>query len=94
MNHRQRILAAISQQPVDRTPTDIWATPEVVEKLKVYAGCETFIETWDYLQIDGIVGIAPDYVGKIIETTRQQKVDVRLTESDGCDEVVLCEQTS
>jgi pyrimidine operon attenuation protein/uracil phosphoribosyltransferase len=38
--------------------------------------------------------IAPDYVGKIIETTRQQKVDVRLTENDGCDEVVLCEQTS
>ena len=38
--------------------------------------------------------IAPDYVGTIIETTRRQKVDVRLEESDGRDEVVLCEQTS
>ena len=38
--------------------------------------------------------IAPDYVGKVIETTRQQTVDVRLKEDDGRDEVVLCEQTS
>lgn len=38
--------------------------------------------------------IAPDYVGTVIETTRQQKVDVRLEENDGRDEVVLCEQTS
>ena len=38
--------------------------------------------------------IAPDYVGKVIETTRQQKVDVRLDENDSRDEVVLCEQTS
>lgn len=38
--------------------------------------------------------IAPDYVGTVIETTRLQKVDVRLEENDGRDEVVLCEQTS
>jgi pyrimidine operon attenuation protein/uracil phosphoribosyltransferase len=38
--------------------------------------------------------IAPDYVGKVIETTRKQMVDVRLKEEDGRDEVVLCEQTS
>ncbi len=38
--------------------------------------------------------IAPDYVGTVIETTRLQKVDVRLEEHDGRDEVVLCEQTS
>ena len=33
MNHRERILAAIHHQPLDRIPTDIWATPEVWEKL-------------------------------------------------------------
>jgi pyrimidine operon attenuation protein/uracil phosphoribosyltransferase len=38
--------------------------------------------------------ITPDYVGKIIETTRQQMVDVRLEEDDGRDEVVLREQIS
>ncbi len=33
MNHRERILAAIRHQPVDKIPTDMWATPEVQEKL-------------------------------------------------------------
>ena len=63
MNRRARILAAIEQRPVDRIPTDIWATPEVQAKLQDLFGCDTFIETWDHLHIDGIVGIAPDYVG-------------------------------
>ena len=63
MNPRQRILAAIQRQPVDRIPTDIWATPEVRQMLQDYCGCETFIQTWDCLGIDGIVDIKPDYVG-------------------------------
>jgi uroporphyrinogen decarboxylase len=33
MNHRDRILAAIHHEPVDRVPTDMWATVEVQEKL-------------------------------------------------------------
>ncbi len=33
MNHRERILAAIHRQPLDKIPTDMWATPEVWEKL-------------------------------------------------------------
>ncbi len=38
MNARERILAAIRHQPVDRVPTDMWATPEVQEKLFDYLG--------------------------------------------------------
>jgi hypothetical protein len=34
MNQRERMLAAKKHQPVDRLPTDIWATPEVWEKLQ------------------------------------------------------------
>ncbi len=41
MNHRERILAAIRHQPVDRVPTDIWATAEVQEKLLRHFGIET-----------------------------------------------------
>lgn len=37
--------------------------------------------------------IKPDYVGKEVETTREQMVDVRLQEEDGRDEVVLMELT-
>jgi len=36
MNHRERILAAVRRQPVDRVPTDIWATAEVIQKLMDY----------------------------------------------------------
>jgi uroporphyrinogen decarboxylase len=38
MNHRERILAAIRHQPVDRVPTDMWATPEVLARLFAHFG--------------------------------------------------------
>ena len=41
MNHRERILAAIRHQPVDRIPTAMWATGEVQEKLFRHLGIET-----------------------------------------------------
>ncbi len=63
MNPRQRILAAINRQPVDRTPTDIWATPEVRHKMEDYFGVQHFFDTWPYLGTDGIIDIRPDYIG-------------------------------
>jgi len=41
MNHRERILAAIRHQPLDRIPTDMWATVEVQEKLFDHFQIET-----------------------------------------------------
>ena len=38
MNHRERILAAIRHQPLDRVPTDMWATAEVLHMLFAYFG--------------------------------------------------------
>ena len=38
MNARERMLAAINRQPVDRIPTDIWATPEVWAMLRDHFG--------------------------------------------------------
>ena len=68
INPRQRILAAINHQPLDRFPTDIWATPEVWEKL--YRRFNILGRTpadrlalYDQLEIDGIIGIAPPYIG-------------------------------
>ena len=34
MSSRERMLAAIHHQPVDRAPTDIWATPEIWAKIE------------------------------------------------------------
>ena len=63
MNHRERILAAFHRQPVNRIPTDIWATHEVWEKLRTHFGVSDNLEVYDRLDIDGIKGIAPPYTG-------------------------------
>ncbi len=63
MNHRERILAAIRHEPTDRPPTDIWATPEVWDKLKTHFGVDSNLAVYDKLDIDGIMGIAPPYIG-------------------------------
>lgn len=63
MNHRERILAAIRRQPVDRIPTDIWATSEVTSKLYAYFNVSSPQALYDALDIDGIPGVSPRYVG-------------------------------
>ncbi|MDC7233655.1 MAG: uroporphyrinogen decarboxylase family protein [Spirochaetales bacterium] len=40
MTHKERILAAADHKPVDRVPTDMWATVEVQEKLFRHFGIE------------------------------------------------------
>jgi uroporphyrinogen decarboxylase len=63
MDHRERILAAIHHRPVDRLPTDMWATPEVYCKLFTYLQVDTVLALCDRLGIDGIFHIAPPYIG-------------------------------
>ncbi len=63
MSHRDRILAAIHHQPTDRPPTDIWATQEVWDKLLAHFGADDRLTVYDKLGIDGIMGIAPPYIG-------------------------------
>jgi uroporphyrinogen decarboxylase len=63
MNHRERIVAAIRHQPIDRIPTDIWATPEVWAMLHRHFGVSDNLSIYAALDIDGIVGITPPYVG-------------------------------
>lgn len=41
MNHRERVMGAVRHQPVDRIPTDMWATPEVQETLFDHFGIAT-----------------------------------------------------
>ena len=62
MNSRERILAAINRQPVDRIPTDIWATQEVWAKLRNHFGEN--VDICGELHIDCFGGFAgPEYVG-------------------------------
>ena len=61
MNSRERMLAAMNRQPVDRIPTDIWATGEVWSKLRVHFG--EGVNVLEALRIDGMKGVGPRYVG-------------------------------
>ena len=63
MSSRDRVLAAIRHQPVDRVPTDYWGTSEITEKLYQHLGCDDRPALYDRLGIDGIPGVAPPYVG-------------------------------
>lgn len=62
MTSRERMLAAINRQPVDRLPTDIWATGEVWLKLEAHFGGDAQTIK-DALHIDGFGGTEPEYVG-------------------------------
>jgi uroporphyrinogen decarboxylase len=68
MDHRERILAAIHHEPLDRFPTDIWATPEVWEKLCQYFSTTNRTVVYDCLGIDGIFGVSPKYIGSELRT--------------------------
>jgi uroporphyrinogen decarboxylase len=61
MNSRERVLAAINHKPVDRIPTDIWATSEVWAKLRDHFGKDVDIKA--QLHLDGFAGVGPEYVG-------------------------------
>ena len=61
MTSRERVLAAIHHEPVDRVPTDIWATGEVWEKLRKHFGEKADIGA--ILHIDGMGGVGPAYIG-------------------------------
>lgn len=63
MNHRERILAAIRHEPLDRIPTDMWATPEVWSKLFAHFAVNSAVDLYDRLDIDGIMAIDPPYIG-------------------------------
>jgi len=61
MNSRERVLAAINLEPVDRIPTDIWATHEVFNMLENYFGDSEKIN--QELHIDGLKGVGGKYIG-------------------------------
>lgn len=52
MTPRQRWLALLNRQPVDRIPTDYQATPEVTQRLLADLGCADEEALWRKLQID------------------------------------------
>ena len=60
---RERILATLNRQPTDRTPVDIWCTPEVLDSLRRHTGKNDELEVYQSLGVDKIVWVFPDYSG-------------------------------
>jgi uroporphyrinogen decarboxylase len=71
MTPRERMLAAIRHQKVDRIPTDIWATAEVHQKLREHFGQDANIN--ERLRIDGMSGVSPEYVGPALPTVPEDE---------------------
>ena len=63
MDRLQRVMAAVERKALDRFPTDIWCVEEIREKLYRYCGTREWVGVLDGLDIDGIIGLAPPYVG-------------------------------
>lgn len=67
MTPRERILAILNRQPVDRTPIDVWLTPEILLALQTHTGVNDELALYQHLGIDKLVWIFPGY--------RQEKFD-------------------
>jgi uroporphyrinogen decarboxylase len=65
MNARQRVLAVLDRQPVDRPPVDLWYTGEVLQSLFEATGTSTEPDLWRALGVDKLVWLSPDYRGAL-----------------------------
>jgi uroporphyrinogen decarboxylase len=72
MNVRERLLATLNRQPVDRLPVDLWHTPEVGAALRKHTGAATDLEMYTALGLDKIVWVFMDYKTEGGESTGSQ----------------------
>jgi uroporphyrinogen decarboxylase len=61
MTPRERVLAILNREPVDRIPVDLWHTPEIVDLLIRHTGAGDDFEMWQRLNLDKIVWVFMDY---------------------------------
>lgn len=61
MTPRERILATLERKGTDRTPVDLWHTPEVGAALRRHTGAATNLEMYKALRLDKIVWVFANY---------------------------------
>ena len=62
MTRKERVLAALNHEPVDRVPTDYWGVPEITQKLMEHLGAKDDIDFADKLGIDKVMVVDPPLV--------------------------------
>ena len=61
MTPKERILAILNRQPVDRLPVDLWHTPEIAAALRNHVQVADDFAMWRALGLDKIVWDFMDY---------------------------------
>jgi uroporphyrinogen decarboxylase len=61
MNARERILAILKREPVDRIPVDIWHTDEVYQALLKHYAASDDLELYRKMGVDKMVWVFPTY---------------------------------
>lgn len=61
MTPKERVLAVLARQPVDRLPVDLWHTPEIGAALRRHFDVGTDLAAYRALGLDKIVWVFPDY---------------------------------
>ncbi len=64
MEAKERVLTAIDHREPDRVPWDLWAGPEVSERLQRHFGCESREDLLRALEVDLRAVQGPSYVGQ------------------------------
>jgi uroporphyrinogen decarboxylase len=72
MTPKERILAVLNREPVDRIPVDLWHTPEIVTMLCQHLGVDSEFSMWQALGLDKIVWDFMEYVSPAGETAGAQ----------------------
>ena len=77
MNSKERVLATINRQPVDRTPLDCWLyQKQFVDKLAVEYGSRA--KFLDEFNIDIFIGFVPypNQLGRQVDVKELAKIDL------------------
>lgn len=76
MTPRERILATLNRQPVDRYPIDLWCTPEILDDLRKYTSLEDEFAVYNALGLDKIVWAFPGYGGRFFDPNDSGEVTI------------------
>ena len=84
MNPRERVLAILNRQKVDRIPVDIWYTPEISQILMTHFNVTTDLKLYKAMGLDKIVWIMPEYTaatpGRTLWGTETRGIDTGTAE--------------
>lgn len=75
MTSRERTIATIKREPVDRVPVDVWLTPEILASLLRHTGENDEYELYRNMGVDKIAWIFPGYCTDKFDPNNSNGID-------------------